>query len=347
MDLFHFYNKDNLPKDKSRYSHYGWEENGTVAWNSMLLGYKYGLDALFEKYENSKGDYAKLDTLVYPICFLSRQIIELSLKYLFFKYSNTTDEEKKDYLNINHNLYDEWMRLKPILSKEKKKITTNVSIGGIENYVLQMNAFDQTSMKMRYPVDKSLKATNDKAQWLDIYDLYEGINNYYDLVMQLVYDFDRMMSIDDNKDELVTFVKQYKQKRNLINNFLNILSKVNEKGNIKDHKGFDINDILMPDVYDKAFKEYDKFDDDTKIIIECLYYSGRAVHDEEVNLPKSNGSKILCVTTLCVRQMRSDHTEFGKELQDWQTNVYGKMASSIIANCREAMKYLDSFSITA
>lgn len=344
MELFHFYNPDNLPKDNSRYSHYGWEGDGTEAWYSMLLGYKNGADAMFEKYKKSAGDYSKLDTLVYPICFLFRQIIELSIKYLFLKYSNSTEKEKKDFLNVNHNIQYEWQMLKPVLSEGKKKVTTNVSIGEIEDYVLQMNAFDKTSMRMRYPVDKDLKATNDRAQWLDIYDLYEDINNYYDLVMQLVYDFDGMMSIDEDKDTLINFAKMYKQKRNLIDHFMNVLSKVREQEKMEDHKRFDIGDILRPTDYDSAFEEYYKFDNDTKIIIECLYYSGRAVLDEEVNLPKSKGSKILCVTTLCVNQMRSDHMTFGKGLQDWQSNVYGKLASSIVDNCRESMKYLDALS---
>ena len=306
IQLFHFYSPESLPKEKSRYSHFGWEGNGTGAWSSMLWGYKNGLDALFEKYIKSAGDFNKIDTLVYPICFLSRQIIELAIKYLFLKYSDSTEEQKKDFLNTNHNLHDAWQILRPFLSRIRKEVTTEVSIGEIEDIVLQMNDFDETSMRMRYPVAKDLKAMNNKAQWLDMHDLYNGIDYFFNLVMQLVYDFDRKVTINESEDAMKTFAYKYKEKKKYVIQFLNLLTKVKDNDSFKKHNKLDIDDLLMPTDYDEAFDLYDKFDDDTKIVIECLYYSGRAVHNEEVNLPKNNGGKILCVTYLCIEPLVSD-----------------------------------------
>ena len=345
MKLFKFYIPDNLPSNKSQYCHFGWEGNGYWAWSSVLMGYMNALDAIYEKYKSSIGDFSVIDTLVYPLCFVSRQIIELSIKYLYLKFSAATDEVNKTFFNNNHDLYREWQLLKPILSEAKRKVTTKVSVGDIEDYVLQMNKFDQTSMRMRYPVDKNLNASNKKAQWLDIPVLYKGMKHYYDLIIQLTYDLDRKVSLSDDDQAMRRFISVYMQKRYKINDFLTALSKVNESEEFEEHL---ISNVAADKISDeqKAWKLYFDFDDDTKIVTECLFYAGRAVL-YDVNLPKANSKKICAVISLCIEQMHSDHMEFGKKLEDWQTNIYGKMSSSIVTNCSAAMEYLEQINMKA
>lgn len=339
MELFKFYSPKNLPSDSSSFSHYGWEGSDSFAWKTILLGFKNGLDALYKEYKHSNGDNSRLDTLVYPICFISRQIVELAIKYLYFEYS-ADDEKKTFFKTANHNLKDTWSKLKPILSKNKKDVNTAVSIGDIEDIVSQMNTFDETSMRMRYPVDKNLKPMNNEAQWLDVHNLYEQIDSFYKIVEQLVYDIDNTVPISNDTEAMNQFVDIYKQKKDIISNLLEHLKLVKTDNNNK------LEPILYSALnpnkdYVSAFKLYDNFDDDTKIIIECLYYVGRML--TSVNLPKRERNQIFVVTTLCLEHMQSNNMEFGKPLEEWQVNLFSKDASNIIKYCHKTMEYLDKY----
>lgn len=41
--------------------------------------------------------------------------------------------------------------------------------------------------------------------------------------------------------------------------------------------------------------------------------------------------------------MQSHNMEFGKPLEKWQVNLYGKGASDIIKYCHKTMEYLDKY----
>ena len=58
-----------------------------------------------------------------------------------------------------------------------------------------------------------------------------------------------------------------------------------------------------------------------------------------------NGDFELLSDSNGIEQMRSNHMSFGEKLEEGQTNIFGKLASSIIDNCQEAMKFLDEFSV--
>jgi hypothetical protein len=343
-DIFKLYTCTDLPKEENRYSYFGGDGNGPYTWDSVLLGYKNAGDALFEKFKSSEGNYAKTDTLVYPICFVFRQIVELSIKFLYLKFSASSDTEKKEFLDNNHELFKEWKILKPILSRLKKEVTTDVSINDIEQYVVEMNKFDCSSMRMRYPVNKNLKPTNGEKRWIDIYHIHEAIDNFYDLIKQLDYDLERKVEISSDEKAMKDFVNKYRQKRNCIIQFIDLLSKVKKSNN---SNGISINDIStfkIPIEYKAIHNLYNTFDDDTKIILECLFYGGREILTE-INLPPSPGMKILTAATLCINQMKMDQMKFGSSLKKGQTNILGKKASSIIENCNEMMKYLDNFKL--
>lgn len=343
-DIFKLYTFTDLPKEENRYSYFGGDGNGPYAWDSVLLGYKNAGDALFEKFKSSEGNYAKTDTLVYPICFVFRQIVELSIKFLYLKFSASSDKEKTEFLNNNHDLSKEWKILKPILSHLKKEVTTHVSINDIEQYVVEMNKFDYSSMRMRYPVNKNLESTNEEKRWIDIYLIHEAIDNFYDLTMQLDYDLERKVKISCDEKAMKDFVNKYKQKRNSIIHFLDFLSKVKKSNNSNGISIYDISAYKIPREYKASYNLYKRFDDDTKIILECLFYAGREILTE-ISLPPSPGMKILAAATLCTNQMKMDHMEFGSSLKEGQTNIFGKQASSIIKNCNEIMKYLDKFKL--
>lgn len=333
--LFYFYAPKDLPEDKSSFSHYGGEADVELAWDTMILGYKNALDALFEKYKNSVY-YSIVDSMAYPICFISRQIVELVIKYLYLKYSYMDD--KHEILECNHNLLDAWDKLKPVLKARKKESPSKVSLGEFEKYIMEMNNFDRTSMKMRYPVDKQLNASNPVGAWLDIPFLYYGMVKFYELYTTLDYDLERRVKIIEDGEAIRTFVKAYNEKKRSINDLFII-----PLGNCDDDSEKEIGIVGAPNEYNLVFSHYNYFDDDTKIIIECLYYVGQSIDRGKVNLPLENRPKILAVITLCLNRMELDHLEFGTPLEEGQTNIYGKKSSLIVRFCEATMKYLDEY----
>lgn len=343
-DIFKLYTVTDLSKERNRYSYFGGDGNGPYAWETVLLGYKNAGDALFEKFKSSEGDYAMTDTLVYPICFVFRQIVELSIKFLYLKFSVSQDYEKIEFLNNNHKLLEDWKILEPILSRLKKEVTTNVSINDIGQYVVEMNNFDCSSMRMRYPVDKKLEPMNGEKRWINIYHIHEAIDNFYDLIKQLDYDLERKVEISRDEKAMKDFVNKYRQKRNYIIQFIDLLSKVKKSNNSNGISIYDISTLKIPIEYKASNNLYNTFDDDTKIILECLFYGGREILTE-INLPPSPGMKILVAVTLCINQMKMDQMKFGSSLKEGQTNIFGIQASSIIENCNEIMKYLDKFKL--
>lgn len=335
--LFKFYTPESLPNDKSSYSHFGWE-HGITAWSTMLEGYKKALDALYNLFLDSQGQFAVIDTIIYPFCFISRQIMELSVKWLYLKYSGSTEKAVKDFLNKNHNLYDTWFLLKPVLKKLKKQVITNVSIGELEEYILDMNEFDTTSMKMRYPIDKDLQPMNT-VKWIDVTTLYNGTKDFYNKVEQLNYDLSRRVDLSDNDCEKIKeFVIKYREKKRNIESFLTAIST---------HKDDKEEGLINKIIYAKKNPVLDvlnNVDDDTKIVLECLYYSGRSIKCD-INLPPAKGLQPYAVATLCIRQMEDDKLQFGVNLQEGQINVYGKQPSSILTFCKVSMDLLDKFDL--
>lgn len=340
MELFKFYSPKNLRFASNSFSYYGWEGKGSFAWKARLLGFKNGLDALYEAYKRSNGDPSKLDTLVYPICFISRQIVELAIKYLYFKYS--TDSQKTLFFKrANHNLKEAWNKLEPIISKIKEDVNTAISIGDIEDVVLQMNDFDKTSMRMRYPIDKNLKPMNNEAQRLDVHHFYEQIKYFYNIVIRFVDDIDNTIPISNDNKAMKQFVDIYRQNKDTINKFLEHLKLVKTGNNELEYMYIPFSDLNINEDYLSAFNLYNSFNDDTKIIIECLYYAGR--ESTFVNLPKSEEGKIRSIITLCLNHMQLHNMEFGKSLERLQVNLFGKEASTIIKFSHTTMEYLDKY----
>lgn len=136
-----------------------------------IKGYKDSADKLVEYALGSKR-ISILDTFIFPILFLYRQFIELSLKSLYLEYS---DEQMSDKIQTikqaSHNLSSMWNKLKPVLidasdTQEEKKLVLSV-----ESYIMQYHSYDKNSFKFRYPIDKNNNPLLKGEERLDIVNL--------------------------------------------------------------------------------------------------------------------------------------------------------------------------------
>ena|SRR3990172_1912070 len=163
---------EKLFKDTGEYyqhSHFAWGDFWTQ-FSGYTAGYKDSADALIEKAIDSK-DISKLDTFVFPICFLYRQYLELEMKVLYLNYSeDTPDEKRKTIRTVNHNLWKIWKKIKNILIENSDETGFN-TIEVVEDYIIQFHKLDETSYTFRYPIDKNLNLYFDSQKRLDLLNL--------------------------------------------------------------------------------------------------------------------------------------------------------------------------------
>ena len=153
------------------FSHFGWGDIETQFYG-YTKGYKESADTLVDYALNSKS-IAVLDTYVFPILFLYRQFIELSLKSLYLEYANETIEKKVQVIKeVNHNLHQMWNKLKPTLIDSDDGNSESEIISIAESYVIQFHNFDNSSFKFRYPIDKDYNPLlNGEEQRIDLANL--------------------------------------------------------------------------------------------------------------------------------------------------------------------------------
>lgn len=153
------------------------------------------------------------------MCFLYRHFVELSVKHLSVKFACKSEEDYKEFLNKNHNLYNLWMALKPSLSENRKRVGSSVSIGALEHYVLEVDKFDKDSMAMRYPVTKDLKPTNASTR-LDIVNLHDRMAELYRAFYTIAGDLENQLKIEVEQDEIDAFASVLDRLKDRIHWFL-------------------------------------------------------------------------------------------------------------------------------
>jgi hypothetical protein len=159
------------------YAHFGWGDLNLQLYG-YIEGYKEAADSLIEEAIESQS-VKKIDTYVFPICFLYRHYLELMLKTLFLKYSKKNHDEKKKLINnAKHNLDKIWKEVKFVLVE----CSTDEEMEDVENaerYIKQIHEYDKDSFSFRYPMKLSLEKIHKNWQYLDLRNLKEGISELY------------------------------------------------------------------------------------------------------------------------------------------------------------------------
>jgi len=174
---------DSIPRTKQS-AHYGWIGGGYGAFKNYYVGYKKAFYIIFKEWEKAskKGAIDILDTLVFPYCFVVRHMAETFIKYLYMKYASYAligEEDKKKFLNHDHNIYEAWKKTRPIIDKVLKDQTSTFDLEIVDSYVKQIYDFDNRSMKMRYPCNKKLEATNTSNEAVNIIHLHKHVESFF------------------------------------------------------------------------------------------------------------------------------------------------------------------------
>ena len=125
-----------------------------------------------------------------PACYMMRNVVELSLKMLWFEEIHENYQIKCKILKKRkHNINEMW-----------KEIKTHLDINGstddeeyllaIGNYCLQLQTFDSDSSKFRYPVNKSLQPYFNQDRKFDFVHML----SFMEAIVNAINSIDMMIS---------------------------------------------------------------------------------------------------------------------------------------------------------
>lgn len=319
------------------FCYYGWEGTGAYAFWKYATAYYDSAEILFEKFVASAGHNDILDGTGMTMCFLYRHFLELSLKHLYVKFAHPTKDEYKKFLENGHRLISLWNATKPVLSKLRKRAGSTVSIGVLEHYVEEFDKFDPDAMAMRYPVKNDLSRMHESTR-LDILNLHERVNELYWAIVGIANDLEGQMEDEVNQEKIDAFLAKYEDLRPRVLALLDELRPYEAKepkgpvwlsmGDIDIEKGMALLDV------------YKHYSDDELMMCDTLCYTGRAILDGQLKLPKSPYEAKTDTVKQCVINMECDSMEFGKPAVG-SINFNSKMASTIIRYVAEAMRVID------
>lgn len=326
---------EELKKGKP-FSHFGWEGTGAFSFYVISEGYWTSAKILLNKMIKNAGDYALVDSLIYPLFFNYRHSIEVFLKQLFFKYGEKSELAQKSFLEYGHDLCQLWAKLRPFLNQGKKHVGSTIDLNALEYYIKALNNFDHDSMVMRYPIEKDLAANKSHEHKFDFINFGERMNELCDALRQLDYDLDNQFTDTATLDELEEYLKYLEKYRLQINEFITLLEAEDiETGS---------REIVFNDLFfepSKTLQYLKTCESDLLILLDNLFYGGRCVNDNSIRLSKSLVERQKEFVKFCRELLEKDGLCFGKKPTDSQINIYGKTPSAILKNISTAISILD------
>lgn len=168
---------EGIPKDNTN-ADIGWMNNKAPFYNE---GYKMAARELASDY--AKKSTSQKDALVFPIIFLYRQYLELTLKDLIRELDRKLGYERECKILENHKLLPLWdaaiMQYETFIKQEIISLVFTSSPSKVRTIVNQFNQIDEDSFSFRY-------ATNKKGQQtLNCVD-HISVNNFKNQVEQVV-----------------------------------------------------------------------------------------------------------------------------------------------------------------
>ena len=318
------------------FSHFGWEGNGAFSFATISDGYWEAAKIILREMDSNIHKIEIIDTLIYPLFFNYRHSIEAYLKALYFNHGNHTDEEKQKFLKKGHNLQSLWNHLQPTLNAGKKHVGSSVNLIAIKDYIKEINQFDPDSMVMRYPVSKDLKNNKGRQYRIDFMHFGKSMDKLCNDLRQIDCDISNQMDEIATPEEVSNYLEVFTQYKVEIDGFLSLLEK---------EKEFTISfSDLEPSLINEKISQVDNFFQDCAsdllILLNALFYGGRAVNEHSVGLSTSPIRKRKEFIHLCNEISKKDGLSFGTPPQEHQINIKGKQPSALIAGISTSISIL-------
>jgi hypothetical protein len=155
-----------------------WWHNACVGWSreewhGYAEGYRRAADVLVQHVSDTQSFQ---DYLIYPIIFLYRQAIEVSLKHLLFKGSQLLDREQA--IPRQHQLVPLWQQCRGII-EEVWPDGPKEELGAVQEVLEQFDCRDPRSTVFRYPVDISGRSSLPTSERINIRNFSEVANRVF------------------------------------------------------------------------------------------------------------------------------------------------------------------------
>jgi hypothetical protein len=142
----------------------GWSHE---RWHGYVEGYRKAADILVEHVGET---HRSQDHLIYPIVFLYRHALEVSLKRLLYKGAQLLDLEV--VIPRQHRLLPLWNECRPILEEVWPSGPTK-DLDAVAEVLAQFDAKDPSSTAFRYPIDTTGRASQETSEQIDIRNFAE------------------------------------------------------------------------------------------------------------------------------------------------------------------------------
>lgn len=193
-------------KNKSEQAYIGWESE-ELYLIGVKDGYKSSADDLVDKaiLEGHKNRIDILDKYIFPIMFLYRHSIEISLKLIYRRVNGKIptghnlmtlwDRVDKDVLNLLNND----IKLKKLEEKYNTKISRlNIDkklLNEIKNLIKELQGIDSNGDVWRYLINKNGDLYFNKWKFIDYPNLKNTINYIYEFLDGLYCEVDEILVV--------------------------------------------------------------------------------------------------------------------------------------------------------
>lgn len=141
------------------------------SWYVYAEGYKRAADCLVQQLMRSRHE---IDFLVYPIIFLYRQYLELSLKVMIRDSEEALDHEEAS--PRTHDLRPLWARCRKRLERTLDCMSRD-DLEVIENCINQFSVIDKCSETFRYPERKDGSLVQHSVTHINLRNLMDEMSN--------------------------------------------------------------------------------------------------------------------------------------------------------------------------
>lgn len=183
---------------------FGWQSTDQALWG-VKEGFKNSADDLVKKVlrECKKNNVRVLDTYIFPIMYLYRQSLEVSLKIIYHRCFGKIADGGHNLSTLWENTYKEVIVEKiqnPSFIQKIKRYKKNfhqfsmegINFNKITGVFSELQRFDNNSDVFRYMVDKKAKTYFNNTKYIDYKDLRTLMNeifNVLDFLYEVIDDY--------------------------------------------------------------------------------------------------------------------------------------------------------------
>lgn len=175
-------------------------ETGGYYYAQSVVGYKYHRNDFFPytkaylecgnflkwfiKKKADMGNNEYSNRLFFPMCYLYRNCVELSLKTIWFEETAENFQTKcKLMQDKKHSIEGLWKKIKPYVLDSVTNDDEEKYIDIIEDYCYQIHRIDSDANKFRYPMANNMQpyfSQNKRFDFMMVGDFFEELNNILD-----------------------------------------------------------------------------------------------------------------------------------------------------------------------